>query len=165
MDVQNEKPDKGEPTMAELFLATRKRKPGRKYTSRDSSTREKIARIEDQLSFGNDERVEEIIGEDTSHGPEFLLGRMGHNKRRKESAECSAAHSTTLDIPEEVLQEIKSKVRAEVREEFRAELDSLKEFKVFVLEKLSLLSAKDVNITGFDASIGNCSTHSVVGEE
>ncbi|XP_065864683.1 uncharacterized protein [Euphorbia lathyris] len=122
--LQLEKPDQVEPSLAELFLATRKRKEGRKYKDEDSATHNKLARIEEKLSSGgkNNEIIEEILGEAPSHGPSWLVGGRVHIKKKNHIGESSVATSKKK-ISDEDIEKIKADVREEMRSEVKEEME------------------------------------------
>ncbi|XP_065855897.1 uncharacterized protein [Euphorbia lathyris] len=89
----------------------------------------KKARLKEELSSGgeNTHIIEEILGEASSYSSSWLVGRIGHIKKRKETLESSASMSKK-NISDETIEQIKAVIREEmrnkVREETRNELKS-----------------------------------------
>ncbi|XP_065876739.1 uncharacterized protein [Euphorbia lathyris] len=85
--------------------------------------RKKLARLEEKLLTGGEktETIVEILGEASSHGRSWLVGRIGHIKKRKETPESSGSMSKK-NISDETIDQIKTVVREEMRNEVREEM-------------------------------------------
>ncbi|WCJ39743.1 hypothetical protein M5689_020708 [Euphorbia peplus] len=81
---------------------------------------EKLASREENQEF------EEILRERSSHGRPWLVGRVGHIKKKKKSVKSSAGTSKK-NISDEAIEEIKAVVKEEMRneviEEVREEME------------------------------------------
>ncbi|GAB2266363.1 hypothetical protein Dimus_001372 [Dionaea muscipula] len=128
---KNANEEKKEPSLAEMFRATRKRVLGRAYKEPIEDTQTKIARMEEIASQQAGEHVEggessnpvdpfeAVMGKDPK-GSLRLYGRgVTTSTLGKVSARSSGASAY---VPEELLKSIKEDVAAQLRSELRNEL-------------------------------------------
>ncbi|XP_055959943.1 uncharacterized protein LOC130014916 [Mercurialis annua] len=117
---QDEKEDKADPTLAEMFIATRKRKAGRSYKESREDTTSKISKLQELLNSENDS-FSTVIGE-RPPGRAFLYGRGVTRTNLKNGVGCSSS----IIIPEELGQSITDKIRKELKDQFDKEMAGYK---------------------------------------
>ncbi|XP_065877304.1 uncharacterized protein [Euphorbia lathyris] len=104
--LQLEKPNQEEPSKAEIFIETRKRKEGRKYKSSSEILKYRLSTIEDLCSSGeNNESVEQLICGHTTHGPSWLVGHRAIPRKSKEQSTKKISPSYVEEVTTEIKKE------------------------------------------------------------
>ncbi|GAB2295060.1 hypothetical protein Dimus_029242 [Dionaea muscipula] len=130
-NLKNANEEKKEPSLAEVFRATRKRVLGRAYKEPIEDTQTKIARMEEIASQQAGEHVEGRESSNPVDPFEAVMGKDPKGRLRlygrgvtastlgKVSARSSGA---SVYVPEKLLKSIKEDVAAQLRSELRNEL-------------------------------------------
>ncbi|XP_050218532.1 uncharacterized protein LOC126669181 isoform X1 [Mercurialis annua] len=129
--LQDEKEDKADPTLAEMFIATRKRKAGRSYKESREDTTSKISKLQELLNSGNDS-FSTVIGE-RPPGRAFLYGRGVTRTNLKNGVGCSSS----IIVPEELVQSITDKIRKELKDQFDKEMAGYKALLESVMSQVN----------------------------
>ncbi|GAB2270545.1 hypothetical protein Dimus_005434 [Dionaea muscipula] len=131
---KNANEEKKEPSLAEVFRATRKRVLGRAYKEPIEDTQTKIARMEEIASQQAGEHVEGGESSNPVDPFEAVMGKDPKGRLRlyergvtastlgKVSARSTTSSGASIYVPEELLKSIKEDVAAQLRSELRNEL-------------------------------------------
>nr|XP_017228538.1 PREDICTED: uncharacterized protein LOC108203844 [Daucus carota subsp. sativus] len=111
-----ERPDHAPPSDADVFLETRKRKPGREYKTNTKVLEKKINKIKKLVNSGKQEDADAMVTSDKDHGRNWLRGRPGQSSSSAVPSDNNYVNELTAKIKHDLERELEARLNIKVQE-------------------------------------------------